>query len=60
MALVDLKDPTYLMHRAHFDSYPGGFPPGHYGYDPESFVLYCNILPDEKVLEVGMGGVRVS
>lgn len=55
---MDLQEPKYVKFRNYWDRFPDGFPPGHYGYDPEDFVPFCDIQSDEKVLEVGMGAGR--
>lgn len=46
----------YLQFRDYWDQFADGFPEKYINYDSEHFVSYCNILSEEKVLEIGIGG----
>lgn len=55
--MSDIEDHKYLNFKRYWNQYLDGFPEKHIDFDSEQFVSYCNIRSDEKVLEIGIGGL---
>lgn len=53
--MVDMQNQSYLKFKAFWNQFKTGFPDAS-NFDAEQFVSYCNIQPQDHVLEIGMGG----
>ena len=52
--MTDLNEPRYMKFRDYWNRYPKGSPTKE--FDAIQFVSYCDIEPNDTIIEIGMGG----